>query len=144
MRSLVLALSFVVVGPLWAQAPAWEPLAVALAAGRPTLVYVQAPWCGPCRRLERETFADAAVDARLDRFALARLTIDDHDRTHRVGPYRLTEAAWAARLGAAATPTLVLLGPDGAVLGRVAGFVPPDVLLSILDAAQASVHPARP
>jgi thioredoxin-related protein len=63
------------------------------------------------------------------------LTIDDHDRTHRVGPYRLSEADWSTRLGAEATPTLILLAPDGGVLARYTGFLPADGLLPILDAA---------
>ncbi|WP_412070518.1 thioredoxin family protein [Rubrivirga sp. IMCC43871] len=129
-------------------AQAWRPLPEALALAEasqvPTLVYVQAAWCGPCRRLERTTFAAPAVAARLAQFALAELTIDDHDRHHRVGPYRLSEAAWAARLGADATPTLVVLAPDGAVLGRHTGFLPPEGLLPLLDAALGAQTPPPP
>lgn len=124
-----------------AQPRPWDTLpdafAQAAAEGRPVLVYVQAAWCAPCRRLERETFTDDAVGARLDRFARARLAFDDRDRMQRLGPYRLSEADWAARLGAEATPTLVLLAPDGAVLGRHTGFLPPAGLLPLLDAALA-------
>lgn len=125
-----------------AQTPDWQRLPRALAQaeqnGQPALVYVEAPWCGPCRQLERDTFSDARVEARLGDFALARLVIDDRDRTHRVGPYRLSEAAWAQRLGATVTPTLVLLAPDGSVLARQEGLVAPTFLLSILDAALAA------
>ena len=117
----------------------WEPLPEALAdaavSKRPALVYVHAAWCAPCRRLERETFADPAVAAHLRRFARAKLVFDDYDRTHRLGEYRLSEAAWAAHLGAEATPALILLAPDGAILARRTGFLPPDGLLPILDAA---------
>lgn len=125
--------------------PDWHTLPEALAhardEGRPALVYVQAAWCGPCRRLERETLADPAIAGRLGRFALARLGFDDRDRHQRVGPYRLSEAEWARRLGAETTPTLVLLAPDGSVLGRHTGFLPPAGLLPILDAALAAVPP---
>ena len=123
----------------------WDTLPDALEAAsaedRPALVYVQAAWCGPCRRLERETFADPAVQARLAQFARARLTVDDRDRRHRVAGWRLSEAEWAAHYGADATPTLVLLASDGSVLGRQAGFLPPDGLLPILDAALAATKP---
>ncbi|MEO0559010.1 MAG: thioredoxin family protein [Bacteroidota bacterium] len=118
--------------------PLPEALALAQASDVPTLIYVQAAWCGPCRRLERDTFADTNVQARLARFALAQLTFDDRDRQHRIGPYRRSEAEWARRFGASATPTLVLLSPDGSVLGRHTGFLPPEGLLPILDAALAA------
>ena len=117
----------------WGSLP--EALADAATTKRPTLVYVHAAWCAPCRRLERETFADPAVAARLGRFARAKLTFDDYDRTHRLGDYRLSEAAWAARLGAETTPALIVLAPDGSFLTRQIGFLPPAGLLAILDAA---------
>ena len=112
-----------------------EALADASASKRPALVYVHAAWCAPCRRLERETFADPAVAARLGRFARTKLTFDDYDRTHRLGAYRLSEAAWAAHLGAETTPALIVLAPDGSILARQTGFLPPAGLLPILDAA---------
>ena len=116
-------------------------LADAQASGRPVVVYAHADWCAPCHRLERETFADAAVRDRLARFALARLDLDDRDSGQTVGPYRLSPAAWAERLGVEAPPSLVLLAPDGAILGRVTGFLDAAPLLSILDAALADVEP---
>ena len=138
---ILLALWLAPAVPVEAPPPAWatfpEALAQAQAEARPVLVYVQAAWCGPCRRLERDTFSDPAVRTRLDRFALARLTFDDRDRRQRVGPHRLSEAEWAARLGADATPCLVFLSPQGAVLGRHTGFLPPAGLTPILDAALA-------
>ncbi|MEM1055488.1 MAG: thioredoxin family protein [Bacteroidota bacterium] len=128
-----------------APAPDWgtlpEALAASTAEGTPTLVYVSASWCGPCHRLRRETFPDPAVAERLSQFALARLDFDDRDRHHRIGPYRLSEAEWAERLGVVAPPGLVLLDPDGAVLAQHTGFLPPDGLLPILDAALAAVSP---
>lgn len=132
-----------------AQPGVWRPLpeAIALSAAEdaPTLVYVQASWCAPCRRLERETFADPSVARRLARFVRARLTIDEHERTLRVAGYRLSEAEWAERLGAQATPSIVLLGPDGRLLGRHTGFLPPAGLLPILDAAlRASAKSTTP
>lgn len=123
-----------------------QALTEARETGRPVLVYVRAPWCGPCRRLEHETFTDPAIRLLLEGFVLARLTIDDHDRMHRAGPYRLSEAGWAARLGAESTPTLVFLSSEGAHLGRSLGFLPPEGLLPILGAVLAgpSDPPVQP
>lgn len=125
--------------------PSWSSLPDALAEARrhdrPVLVYVEAAWCGPCRQLERDTFRDPGVGRRLRRFARAVLTFDDDDRMHRIGAYRLSEAAWAARLGARSTPTLIFLSSDGAVLGRHTGFLPPEALVPLLDAVLAAPHP---
>lgn len=125
---------------------AWRPLGEALAAarqtGRPVLVYVRAAWCGPCRRLERTALADASVRARLARFHLVRLDLDG-ERRHRAGPYRRSEAEWAARLGAETTPTLVFVAPDGAVLGRRAGLLTAPDLTAVLDAVLATAASTR-
>ncbi|MEO0367495.1 MAG: thioredoxin family protein, partial [Pseudomonadota bacterium] len=52
---LGLSLSFQGVPDIeWATLP--EALSEAQTAQQPTLVYVRAAWCGPCRQLERETF----------------------------------------------------------------------------------------
>lgn len=115
---------------------AWSEAA---ASDLPALVYVRAAWCSPCRKLERETFSDPAVELRLRRFAQARLTIDDFDSVQRLGAYRLSEAAWAARIGAESTPALIVLAPGGAILARHSGYVPARGLVSILDAALAEL-----
>ena len=128
--------------PAYAQsAPEWMSLAdawtEAVTINRVTVVYVRAPWCAPCKRLEEETFEDRYVRMRLAQLSLARLTLDEYDRTHRISKYRLSEADWATRLGAVSTPTLIFLAPDGTVLARHQGFVPPEGLATLLDAAIA-------
>lgn len=153
-RSLLLLLAVLLPAaclPARAQDPpalTWQTLpdALAEAAGtnRPALLYVRAAWCAPCARLETETFAEPSVEARLRRFARATLTFDDYDRTHRLGAYRLSEAEWAARLGAEATPALIVLSPNGEVLMRQQGFLPPAGLIPILDAVLPHVNPTAP
>lgn len=116
-------------------------LADAASTDRPIVVYAHADWCAPCHRLEKTTFATDAVRDRLAHFALARLDLDDRDSKQQVGAYRLSPAEWAEQLGVEAPPSLVLLSPDGAVLGRVVGFLEPDALLPILDAALTDTRP---
>ncbi len=131
----------VVAAPCIAQSSLdWQPFGASMTGGhaQPVLVYIQASWCGACRRLERETFADAQVRNQLRRWTLSALTIDDFDRLHRVGPYQLSEAAWATRLGIDTTPSFVLLRPDGSILARHTGFLPPDGLLTLLAATDTT------
>lgn len=103
----------------------WQALPEALEEAarhqRPVLIYVHAPWCGPCRRMERDVFPQTTP--LLDRFALAGLDLDDHEAQVRVGPVTQSPAAWARHFGAEATPAFVLLEPDGTVITRTTGFL---------------------
>ena len=79
------------------------------------------------------------VQSVLREWTLTKLTFDDFDREHRIGNECLSEAAWAARLGADDTPALVLFRPDGSIMARNTGFVPPAGLIEILSVASFSL-----
>lgn len=133
-RTATLALLLITTG---SSIPGWSSLSEALhlaaEEGKPVVVYVSAPWCGPCLRLERETFMNKYVQERLSRVARAGLRIDGHDRIQRIAGYRLSEAEWAVQLGIESTPALVFLSPDGTVLGIHQGFIDVDSLVDVLD-----------
>lgn len=106
----------------------WQPFAEALETAAETdtkvLVFVEAPWCGWCRKLEKEVFDDAPAMAELSTyFTFTRLTLDDNEQTHRFNGYRLTSMALARQLGATTTPTTLFLSADGTVLARLPTYL---------------------
>ncbi|RMH66727.1 MAG: thioredoxin family protein [Bacteroidetes bacterium] len=98
-----------------------EALAEARQTRRPVLVYATAPWCGLCRRMERDVFP--AVRPLLARFVLAELRFDDHDTTLSLGGRAQTPFARGRDLGIEATPGIALLAPDGTRITHATGYL---------------------
>lgn len=98
--------------------------ALAEAGKRDTLLMVDVytEWCGWCRKLENETFTDRrVVDA-----ARALVAIRLNPETQRDG------ADLARRYGVEGFPVVLFLRPDGAVAGRIDGYVDADGFLDAL------------
>ena len=102
----------------------------AAAAGRPALLDVYADWCVECKRLERETFANPAVQARLAGFTLLRADVTANDETDR---------ALLGALSMFGPPAVLLYDRSGAErrAQRLTGFVGPDDFLQRLAALDA-------
>lgn len=94
-----------------------EALAKAGETKKVVMVDVFTTWCGPCKKLDAETWPDARVSAWLGEHAVAiKLDADREKETakqHRIGAY----------------PTLLFLKPDGTEIGRLVGFRPPETFL---------------
>lgn len=82
------------------------------------LVDFYADWCVWCKKLEKTTLSDGAVSAYLrERIVPLRLNVDTNGRT-RSREYRVE-----------GLPTLVVLSAEGREIGRIPGYLPPDVFL---------------
>jgi thiol-disulfide isomerase/thioredoxin len=91
-----------------------------LSEQRLLLVDATAPWCGPCRLMDRTTWLDAGVVAWIHAHAIAfQLDVDAH-------------GAAAKKLNVTAMPTVIVYR-DGEELDRVVGFQKPQQMLSWLD-----------
>ena len=113
----VLAVALTLVAGAAIAEVAWSDLSVddailqAEGDGRHVLVYVTAPWCGPCKKLEREVFDDTYGDGVAEAFVPVKVQwASDAGRD-------VKERFRVERL-----PTAVVLDGTGAEVGRIVGY----------------------
>jgi thiol:disulfide interchange protein DsbD len=104
----------------------------ARAEGKGVMVDFSATWCNPCEELE-STFGDDDVYGKLTaNFVPLKLDVTEDTDAN-------TEKK--LRYDALALPSVILMSPDGKVLGRIRGkFLEPDEFLKILDPAIQKLH----
>lgn len=87
-------------------------LAAAAAGDRYLLVDLYADWCVWCKRMDAQVFSTAGFADFAADYVLLRVDVEDGG-----------EGSWLQdRLGARSLPTLAILGPDLALVGKVPGF----------------------
>lgn len=92
-----------------------------------------AKWCGYCRKMERETFADPKVIELLNNYFVPVKVNGDSKNLLDIDGYTITERNLArVEFRIRGYPTFWFLKPDGAKLGNIRGYRPPDFMLSAL------------
>ena len=92
-----------------------------------------AKWCGWCKKLDRETFADPAVIKMLDENFVSIKVDGESKRKLNIDGYMITEQDLTRReYGVRGFPALWFLKPDGGKIGPVKGYVPADKFLEAL------------
>src|SRR5437016_163721 len=77
-----------------------------------------ATWCGPCKKLDAETFSDGKVKKFFkDKMVPIKIDVDK-------------DKAMAAKFNIRAMPTMVMVGADGKEIGRLVGFRPAERFLA--------------
>jgi len=97
---------------------------------RIVLIDFYTTWCGPCKRLDRVTWADGDVRKWLAANTVA-LKLDAEKET------KLSE-----RYGVDGYPTILLLRPDGTEIDRLVGYREPEALLAEVKWALAGMTSA--
>jgi len=81
---------------------------------KPLLVKVSATWCGPCKRMQRNTFSDERIATHVNQCFVPVALDGDRDST------------LVRSMGVSAYPTTLVLGSDLKLVKRISGYRTPD------------------
>lgn len=102
-----------------------EALALSEKEKRPLIVDFTAEWCGACKEMAKETFADPRVMAKAGHFVAVKI-----DATNEEDP---AVASVMAKYEVKGLPTVLLIGSDGKVRKRFVEKVGPDRFLTEIE-----------
>ncbi|MBI5648768.1 MAG: thioredoxin fold domain-containing protein [Ignavibacteriae bacterium] len=117
--------------------PGWKPYARAVADakenGRVVLVDVYTGWCGWCKKMDRDVYADARVRKYLaERYEIVKLDAEAAT-AHELDGRNMTERQIATDFGVSSYPTTLFLASDGTLITAVPGYVAADKFLDVLE-----------
>ncbi len=106
----------------------WQPdvyaaFKTAAQENKDVLLYLNADWCGYCRKLEAETFTDAKVIKELgDAFVWVKLDGDKDPDGNR----------YKNKFNVRGYPAMFILDPEENELDRISGYLPPENFLEMM------------
>ncbi|MDR9419666.1 thioredoxin family protein [Gracilimonas sp.] len=108
-----------------------EALQLAEETGKPIMVDVWAPWCGWCKKMEKEVYPEISANFHED-FILTRLNRDDNESRKKYKHVSLTPLRLSQKLNVQQVPAIVMLSPEGEYLFHLSGFTEAEKLKEIL------------
>jgi thioredoxin-related protein len=105
------------------------------------LVYVNARWCGYCKKMENEVFVEESIQALTsDYFYPVWLDLDVEDEYLTFADTRLSHREFAQKLGAYSTPTFIFFEPNEDIIAGQPGFLDQDIYSTILKFIGSSAY----
>ncbi|MBN1794037.1 MAG: thioredoxin fold domain-containing protein [Candidatus Omnitrophica bacterium] len=97
-----------------------QALKEAKKTGTPVMIDFYTDWCHWCKKLDQDTYSDAAVKRRAEYFLCVKV---DGDK----------ERELVKAYGVRGYPTVLFLNSEGSTIGRIPGYVGPEDFLKVMD-----------
>lgn len=114
----------------------WHPFEKAIQVAEENqqllLVDVWAPWCGWCKKMQKEVYPNLAANLSTQ-FIWTRLNRDDHSSTLHFKHQKHSPLRLAQKLNVQSVPALVILSPEGEYIFHTSGFIETQKLNSLLE-----------
>lgn len=100
--------------------------------GKPLFVFVEAEWCGICKRMLNNVFPKDVVAGPLsEQYHPVSIDLDSKKEIQFNGE-KMTERKFARKMEVTGTPTTIFFNAEGEELGRQVGFIDTDELERLL------------
>ena len=104
----------------------WVPIEDAVERAKvdqkPIMIDVWAPWCGWCKKMQKEVYPEVAESLESE-FILTRLNRDDNNTKVLFKGQKLSQLRLAQKLKVPSVPAVVFLSADGNYLFHISGYI---------------------
>ena len=134
-------------GNAWQTNITWSDPGVTLdtikARGKPVYLFVTTDWCTFCKRMKNETFADKAVQEKLNTLFTSITINPETDGTANFTGESLTYRQLAKKLRVSGYPASFFFASDGQLIGSQPGYLDPVVFADLADYIGGGHHTTK-
>ncbi len=122
----------------------WKPIAQALdeapKQNKKIILDVYTDWCGWCKRMDRDTYADESVRGYLDQHFVPSKMNPEKDGTVEFDGKKYTQREFGQALGVNGYPATAIFNEKRELLTVIPGYIPPQEFLRILKYFGEDIH----